>query len=102
MKLKGEEFWKLTALQKEIVINQKEIAIEELEVKVKKQSQRINELEKTLIEVKIGHKKEKARNKIDELNKCRNEIAKRLKVKSLDSFIIDTDSYELIKEEDVT
>jgi hypothetical protein len=95
------QYWKLSYLQKEIELVDYKIAVEEREFTIRQKDQRIKHLEASLIEQKKGALKQVKRNKIDELNQYRNEIAKALSIEDLGKYIIDTDTFELIHEDNL-
>jgi len=97
--LSADQYWRLSYLQKEIELVDYKIAVEEREFTIRQKDQRIKHLEASLIEQKKGALKQVKRNKVDELNQYRNEIAKALSVEDLGKYIIDTDTFELIHED---
>lgn len=80
----------------------KDALINELEAKLKKQSIRIHNLELGMIELKQSHFNNRVKKIEAERDLYRNEIAKELGVKTLDDYIIDTETLELFPESELT
>lgn len=80
----------------------KDALINELEAKLKKQSIRIHNLELGMIELKQSHFNNRVKKIEAERDLYRIEIAKELGVKTLDDYIIDTETLELFPESELT
>lgn len=101
MKLTAAQYWKLSSLQKDVEIRDLSIAANEGDMTSSRLRRRIHELEHALLTDKHNILKIKKQNTEKLLMTYRAEIAKELGVDSLDSYIVDTETLELIDEKEI-
>lgn len=102
LKFTEKQFYKLESFHDKLDLAKKDALINELEAKLKKQSIRIHNLELGMIELKQSHFNNRVKKIEAERDLYRNEIAKELGVKTLDDYIIDTETLELFPESELT
>jgi hypothetical protein len=101
LKLTGEEYWHLSFLQKCVELSSLEIEMSQKDAEMSGLKRRIHELEKYILLNKVSVLKQKGQSAEKELVQFRTNIASRLKLQSLDNYIVDTETYALINDKEI-
>ncbi len=101
LSLKAEEYWHLSYLQKCTELDQEQIRYAEKESECSGLRRRVHELEKLIITNKIALLKQKAQGSEKALVSYRQTLAQNLELQSLDSYIVDTETFALKHEKEL-
>jgi len=99
--LSDAQFWRLSTLQKDVELCEQSLKINDRDSEISKLRRRIHELEHALMLEKQNILKVKKQKTELFLTEYRAQLAKDLGLQSLDSYIVDTDSFKLIHEGEI-
>jgi hypothetical protein len=101
MKLTGEQFLKLSCLQKDIETFEKDVILSQKDLESSNLRKRIHEIESVVLGNKISLLKQRLKDSEVGLVQYRTKLAQELGLQSLDEYIVDTETLDLKHEKEI-